>query len=195
MDLQELVERRIAELQGQPVSVLEDEFAEEEPGDDGIMVDFEDPGMDIRDQRPVRKRRSTDRDQHKDKGANITHFCEVVDAALVEVAGRVMEIAERITEDHARLEKQLLELRLETLENAESVMDMALNVRKKARRLIADNTRESRPSSTADRRGFAVDSEKIDAKPTAGPVERLVDSSERASMHDVGVAALFRKTH
>lgn len=195
MDIQELVDRRIAELQGEQVTVT-DEYEYDVDNDSSRSVNQparDEFDLDLRDERPLRKRRrSTDGPY---SGGDINRFCEVVDAALVEVAGRVMEIAERVTEDHARLEKELLDLRLETLENAESVLDMALSVRKRARRMIAENTGEKVQSVNEVRRGFTLESEGLGSKIPAVPGDRQRAARARASMHDVGVASLFRKTH
>jgi hypothetical protein len=195
MDLQRLVDKRIAELQSRSVEAKGDH----EPEDPVASVGVIGPSSplaeeDFRDRRV----RSTDkpiiRTERFDPDNSIANFCEIVDAALVEVAGRVMEIAERITEDHSRLEKDLLDLRLETLESVESVMDMALGIRKKARKLIEDTNDSSIAAPKLIRREFAVEYEQIDATPSDDDRGRG-GIGARASMHDVGVAALFKKTH
>lgn len=125
---------------------------------------------------------------------NFKDFCEMIDAALIEIAGRVMEIAEGMTEHNARLEKELMDARLTALESAESVMDMALAVRKKARGFINDDQRLCVADERRDKKDLADECERVDAVLSAVADAAQPEAGARVSMHEVGVAALFRKT-
>lgn len=197
MDLQRLVEQRIAELQALTGSIKDDsppDFHQERSGSVATLSACEEDLLDkdYRDMRPRRERPAT---RQTRATTDVKQFCVMVDAALADVVGRIMEITERVTEDHARIEKDLLDLRLETLESAESVIDMALALREKARRMAAVTGNGGQASRTPGRRGFPVDSEEIDSKVSTAIRDRHEELRSRASMHDVGVAALFRKTH
>jgi hypothetical protein len=198
MDLQELVEKRIAELKSRSVAGIDSDPESEQLSSSGSFRNARDPErdskVDYRDRRARRPRKSAAVVKPLDRDQSVIEFCEIVDAALVEVAGNVMEIAERVTEDHTRLEKELLDLRLETLEGAESVMDMALSIRKRAQRLLDESRDDFAAAQEFCRREFTVDCEEISSPSTSEPEYGMTGSGSRASMHDVGVAALFRKT-
>ncbi|MHB8922598.1 MAG: hypothetical protein ACYC51_04285 [Thermoleophilia bacterium] len=52
-----------------------------------------------------------------------------MDNDLSEIAGRVLEITERVSDDFIRLERDLLDSRLAMLQNVESVLDMTLTLK------------------------------------------------------------------
>lgn len=168
MDLQHYVQQRIEELEGNP--------------------DYVDSAVDISPPERREERRSFEPD------TNFKDFCEMIDAALVEIAGRVMEIAEGMTEHNARLEKELMDARLTALESAESVMDMALAVRKKARGFIDDDQLPCPSDKQRDIEDLTDTSESVDAVLSAVADAAQPEATARVSMHEVGVAALFRQT-
>ncbi|MHB1003918.1 MAG: hypothetical protein ACYC1B_08880 [Thermoleophilia bacterium] len=168
MDLQHYVQQRIDELENIQES--------RDPADDSSPLDG----------REERRRFEPE--------TNFKDFCEMIDAALVDIAGRVMDIAENMTEHNARLEKELMDARLEALESAESVMDMTLSIRRKARGFIAAGHPGFPAGQEPDKKDFAKKCEKVDAVLSAVADSRQPEAGARVSMHEVGVAALFRKT-
>ncbi|RJQ43225.1 MAG: hypothetical protein C4534_08515 [Gaiellales bacterium] len=127
-----------------------------------------------------------------DPQQNLGDFCEMVDAALAEIASRVMEIAEQVAGDNAKLEQELMDSRLAALESAESVMDMALSVRKKTRMFVANASLPVSHDDESGKRGIPAGCEINDSMKTRALVNTANGASSRASMHEVGVAALFR---
>lgn len=112
---------------------------------------------------------------------------DLMDSSLTEVAERVLEITDRVAGDYARMEKDILDSRLALLQSAEAVLDIAITLRRKARSMIraGNNTHTSirdhvRPMYDEEYR------ESYDLH------EGLNDG--RVSMHDQGVASLFRRT-
>lgn len=108
MDIQEMVDARIRELNGQPGSAapVSQPHLAKDPGG------FRDCG-------------------------DILEFGEIVDGTLSEISSRVLDITEQVSGDYARLEKELLKSRLDLLRSAEIVLDMALSLKKQTRLLMA----------------------------------------------------------
>ncbi|MCL4473493.1 MAG: hypothetical protein M1539_05290 [Actinobacteria bacterium] len=112
---------------------------------------------------------------------------DLMDSSLTEVAERVLEITDRVAGDYARMEKDILDSRLALLQSAEAVLDIAISLRRKARSMIkaGGNTQTAirnhvRPTYDDEYR------ESYDLH------EGLNDG--RVSMHEQGVASLFRRT-
>lgn len=108
MDIQEMVDARIRELNGQPCSAA-----------------------------PVSRPRLAKDSGGFRKCGDILKFGEIVDGTLSEISSRVLDITEQVSGDYARLEKELLKSRLDLLRSAEIVLDMALSLKKQARLLMA----------------------------------------------------------
>lgn len=195
MDLQSYVEQRIRELESGQTPATVDRRDRRRLKREKSLSAIEASGVAGCGVGNDESKAGEHRRRRFDPGNNLEDFCEMIDAALVEIAGRVMEIAEGVTEDNARLEKELMDSRLTALESAESVMDMALSIRKKARQIMTDNGSSVSSLPNPGKRGFTADCEKVvSAAPTTAD-ENRPEAGERASMHAVGVAALFRKTH
>ena len=119
----------------------------------------------------------------------LSGLAKLVDGSLVEVAERVLAITERVAGDYSRMEKDILDSRLAVLQSAEEVLDIAITLRRKARRLL--------PSPLAEMRDYRKVFNK-DAHRVIDTAEDLAENDclhdRRASMHEQGVASLFRKT-
>lgn len=194
MDLQSFIDQRIEELEsseahGGQQSPEERSSRRDRPMASSSPLVDDGGGRDLTEA-PHGERVSARFDPH----ANVSDFCVMVDAALVEIAGRVMEIAERVTDDNARLEKELMDSRLAALENAESVMDMALGIRKKAHNMMADRRRPVSAGEEPGKRGFSAYCEVKDPARAEKPKDRNEETGTRANMHASGVADLFRGT-
>ena len=132
--------------------------------------------------------------------ADVSEFNELIDGALGEVASRVLQITEQMAEDYVRLERDMLQSRLEVLSNVESVLDIAMSLRREARNLLAGpGLRREAPRgerrvarSSARATGSAYGPRTGGVEPEPGNGRTLM--RERASMRDRGVAALFRNT-
>jgi len=109
----------------------------------------------------------------------------VIDEAMMEVAERVLAISDRVAGDFARMEKDILDSRLAVLQSAEAVLDIAVSLRRKAKALTSASASAARHRSLRDEELHLVET-----------VRDLEDSLQdgRASMHDHGVASLFRRT-
>ena len=116
----------------------------------------------------------------------LAQFAEIVDAALAGMAGRMLEMTEQLAGDCARLEKNILKARLDTLQTVESVMDIAISLRREARaklETIGDELRrQTLVMAAAEQAGLAAASDSRDD-----------GNGSRASMHE-GMAALFKRT-
>ncbi|MHB1390717.1 MAG: hypothetical protein ACYCXF_05705 [Thermoleophilia bacterium] len=109
-----------------------------------------------------------------------------MDNDLSEIAGLVLEITERVSDDFMRLEKELLDSRLAMLQHVESVLDMTLTLKKQAARVIAKTVSEARIGPRTNR---IDDQRRLRKVESEGPY-----ISGRASMVNQGVADLFRRT-
>ncbi len=113
MDIQEMIDRRIAELESEPT------VARVRPDAAGQAAGHS-PGA----------------------ARELKEFGRMMDAALAQVAAGVLEISERITGDYSRMERNILRSRLEALETIESVLDVTLRLRSETmRRLGAVSSR------------------------------------------------------
>ncbi len=110
MDIQEMVDRRIAEItsRAEPENRTRGNESEREPG-----------------AAPVSQ---LDR---------LAEFGEIMDAALTQVAAEVLDVTERLAGDYTRLEKNILKSKLEALNAVESVLDTALFLRREARERLS----------------------------------------------------------
>lgn len=172
MDIQELVESRIRELKGQ-------EQAPPQEADAGELgPDYSPPeGISAEDQR-VGRRFS---DRQAMPMAGVSDFGEFVDQKLSMLALRMLEISERMSADYGRLEQDLLKSRLEVLRGAEEVLDLILSLRKQCGQFLAHGGRD-----TGTVKGSA---------PASGGIEdRGGEDLDRANMHSMGVADLFKRT-
>ena len=108
-----------------------------------------------------------------------------IDEAMMEVAERVLAISDRVAGDFARMEKDILDSRLAVLQSAEAVLDIAVSLKRKAKALTSASASVARQRSLKDEELHLVET-----------VRDLEDSLQdgRASMHDHGVASLFRRT-
>ncbi len=116
-------------------------------------------------------------------GIDLTKLEELVDASLVEVAERILSITERIADDYARIEKDILNSRLVVLQSAEEVLDIAISLRRKTKNIISSSDSVSTERPLRIYSGSSV---------IAGHDGEIQD--RRVSMHELGVASLFRKT-
>lgn len=109
----------------------------------------------------------------------------LMDEAMMEVAERVLAISDRVAGDFARMEKDILDSRLAVLQSAEAILDIAVSLRRKAKALTFASASSARQRSVKDEELRLVEN-----------VRDLEDSLQdgRASMHDHGVASLFRRT-
>lgn len=183
MDLQSYVEQRIRELETGGAENRQDQRWRS--GDD-LTLDSGSSGR-----RPVASRSRAGRFA---PDTSLDDFIKMVDAALVEIAARVMEIADSVSENNARWEREMMDAGLSALESAESVMDMALDIRKKAHSFQAGGTRAARGGQHLPGRGFTGNCEIVDSSEPGAPGDGSAERGARASMHEVGVAALFRNT-
>ncbi len=119
------------------------------------------------------------------QAAELSALGQVVDVSLIEVAERIMAITEQVAGDYARMEKDILDSRLAVLQSAEEVLDIAISLRRKARGLL---------SSGIEVR--AVDPAHSGVSQLDINVDRDGNYFQdgRVSMHDHGVASLFRRT-
>ncbi|MBE0429772.1 MAG: hypothetical protein IBX61_07865 [Thermoleophilia bacterium] len=115
--------------------------------------------------------------------SELTELGALADRVLNDIAGRILEIAEQVSGDCARMEKDLLNSRLALLQNAEAVLDMALSLKVRTREVIDENLASSSERAAGDFR----DQEGAGSGSGSG-------GYDRASMISNGVADLFRKT-
>ncbi len=126
---------------------------------------------------------------------DLSRFGEEIDIAMTQIANQVLEITERLAADYARFEKEMLESRLAVLKTAESVLDVALSLRQESRKMMLAASRHSQPA-----RQFTLPVESGRREEEIADPLTEIDAAEhamineRASMHDRGVAALFRRT-
>jgi len=117
---------------------------------------------------------------------DLSDLGDVIDTAMMEVAERVLAISDRVAGEYARMEKDILDSRLAVLQSAEAVLDIAVSLRRRVKSLT------SAPATTSRQHEL-----KEDELHLVRAVRNLQDSclqDGRASMHDHGVASLFRRT-
>lgn len=115
-------------------------------------------------------------------------FSEFIDAALAEIAGRVLEITDQLARDYTRLERDTLKSRLAVLKSVEAVLDIVLSLRRKARSLSLASRYNSMDYPHFEDLPPAAFNEGVSA------VDGWQPHDGRASMRGSGVAALFKKT-
>lgn len=111
----------------------------------------------------------------------LAEFGEIVDLTLNEISSRVLEISEQVSGDYSRLEKELLQSRLDLLHSAELVLDMALSLKKQARQLLVSTDVACASDEQED---YGLRASRRHSHERIG----------RASLYNDGVADLFRRT-
>ncbi len=197
MDLQELVDRRIAELRHQSEPRLRansfperSDRAESSSGYDREQWQQREalPSIPPQTRRGYESGAADASPLSTAPVAELSQFAELVDASLAGMAGRMLEMTEQLAGDYARLEKNILRARLETLQTVESIMDIALGLRREARVRIDAIAGELRRQPAA-----AV--EPAPRPPVTGDAvgENPGGIGGYGSMHE-GMAALFKRT-
>ena len=199
MDLQELVDRRIAELRYQSEPRLRanpfperGNRAESSSGYDREHWERREalPSIPPQTRRGYESRAAdaSPLSTAPDAQRELSQFAELVDASLAGMAGRMLEMTEQLAGDYARLEKNILRARLETLQTVESIMDIALSLRREARVRLDAIAGELR-------RQPAAAMEPALRPPAAGDTagENPGGNGGHGSMHE-GMAALFKRT-
>lgn len=117
---------------------------------------------------------------------DLSDLGNAIDAAMMEVAERVLAISDRVAGDFARMEKDILDSRLSVLQSAEAVLDIAVSLSRKAKALTSAyvNTARQRP----------IEDDELRLVRAVRDLEDSCLQDGRASMHDHGVASLFRRT-
>lgn len=158
MDIQEMVNARIAELRNQSLATNP----------------------------PISQAPASDR-SGRDYVEELAELSGRMDNDLSEIAGRVLEITERVSDDFARLEKDLLDSRLAMLQHVESVLDMTLALKKQAAKVIGEAV------AGAGQVGQGINM-LFEQRRLGGVEQDASYIASRASMINHGVADLFRKT-
>lgn len=126
--------------------------------------------------------------KHHDEttSGDLSELGVVIDSAMTEVAERVLAISDRLAGDYERMEKEFLDSRLAVLQSAEAVLDIAVSLRRKAKALtsVSENGIRRRPNGGDD----------LHLVTAVRDLEERCLQDGRASMHDNGVASLFRRT-
>ena len=182
MDIQEMVDLRIAEIQARTnrTSATHDpEFSNGCDSNFCLTNDiFRGAGS-----RGNSRRYQSDFQNHFDEHCKPVESIASLDQALASVAVKMLEITDMVAGDYGRLENDILKSKLAVLQSAESILDIAVVLRKKALDLGADlaqkepGNRKVKPLQQDD---------------CADNVLHTVGG--RASMHRHGVAALFKRT-
>ena len=200
MDLQELVDRRIAELRYQSEPRVRAGSFPEHGGRAEFSSAADREHWERREALPPSIPPQTRRGHESgaadtsllstapDAQQELSQFAEMVDASLAGMAGRMLEMTEQLAGDYARLEKNILRARLETLQTVESIMDIALSLRREARVRLDAIAGELR-------RQPAAAMEPALRPPAAGDTagENPGGNGGHGSMHE-GMAALFKRT-
>jgi hypothetical protein len=188
MDLQKMVDERIEKLRTQKI-IISTPVTNEVTSDEPELCDLSNKSFKYDncydDKIPVR-RNLPNGEALPDPQLRLSELADLMDIALTEVAERILAISDRIAGDYARMEKDILNSRLAVLQGAEAVLDIAISMRRKARNIIfsAVAERDQGLPCTIARRNPA----------TGDNREAVLMQDGRASMHDHGVASLFRKT-
>ncbi|MHB9112454.1 MAG: hypothetical protein ACYC4D_07475 [Thermoleophilia bacterium] len=117
---------------------------------------------------------------------DLSDLGDVIDEAMMEVAERVLAISDRVAGDFARMEKDILDSRLMVLQSAEAVLDIAVSLRRRAKALTSASVNAARRRPLKDDELYLVEAVR--------DLENSCLQDGRASMHDHGVASLFRRT-
>lgn len=118
---------------------------------------------------------------------DMVEFRELLDEKLAEVTARVLEIAEKVAVDYSRLEKDMLRSRLSILELAEAVLDITRSLKQRSKELVP-------PEPVTDRAYSRDAAERRELESLLHPGTAAGAPDRRASMHENGVASLFRRT-
>ncbi|MFA6001382.1 MAG: hypothetical protein WC828_04620 [Thermoleophilia bacterium] len=176
MDIQELVDSRIAEIQSRATGFSKDDYRVE--FDDSKSSRTNSVRNVIENNKFSRKPnllRGESQDEIRESG-NMSEVIATIDHSLARIAEKMLDVTDLVASDYSRLENDLLKSRLAVLLGAESVLDMAVTLREKAL-LINSEFVQMNEECTDDEEYVSLRQEK-----------------GRASMHSHGVAALFRKT-
>lgn len=177
MDIQELVDLRIAEIQSRTAGSFKP--------DQRVDIDSNKYPGPTDERNLTRNRRfAHEPDMPYEKlqveaqgfGNNMGEVLAAIDDSLARIAEKMLDVTDMVAGDYGRLENDLLKSRLAVLLGAESVLDMAVTLREKALLINSEYSQSSRLR--------AIDEEYATQRSDKG----------RASMHSNGVAALFRKT-
>jgi|SRR5665811_53365 len=117
---------------------------------------------------------------------DLSELGDAIDTTMMEVAERVLAISDRLAGDYARMEKEFLDSRLAVLQSAEAVLDIAVSLRRKAKALTSITDNGTLQRSLAD--------DDLHLVGTVRDLDERCLYDGRASMHDNGVASLFRRT-
>ena len=197
MDIQRMVDERIRELRNQTIRISRpgSSSPKSERRYDLPGLEAESPTIRSENPRSVCSRRFDDR--FVDSRDELSSLAAMMDSSLTEVAERILSITDRVAGDYMRLEKDILDSRLALLQSAESVLDIAITLRRKAKAIIAAavRTEASEPPAAGSnvRRNYVRPMPDDDF--IIADEERYHHIQEgRVSMHDQGVASLFRRT-
>ena len=188
MDIQEMVDRRIAELSSQSeatrpwdgAAAASHEFYRRSGNGGEPAFETGDRGADNPLPAPVMAAPPM-----QSTADRLSEFGTIMDAALTKVAAQILEVTEQLAGDYARLEKNILKSKLEALGAVESVLDTAIFLRREARERLSQIEVSMRRPQMAPSQPTAPGQDTV--------AEPLSSDSGRASMHE-GVAALFRRT-
>ncbi|GBE57744.1 hypothetical protein BMS3Abin01_00665 [bacterium BMS3Abin01] len=189
MDIQELVENRIAELKARTAPPSS---AEAEP-------DMKPPPGRRRTDAGAGERRPAEPDRPPEPSGEAVmrepavvpseirvDVGDSIDEKLAEVSLRIMEITEKVSIDCNRMEQNLLRSRLEVLQSAEAVLDIAMSLRRQVAGMKRYDLQEPVLSGGSGSSGMDTGLSREHDIPGAG--------DGRASMKEYGVANLFRRT-
>ncbi|MHB9053233.1 MAG: hypothetical protein ACYC5F_04500 [Thermoleophilia bacterium] len=169
MDIQKMVDERLEELRTQTIRISRPFGNDEEP--------------DLREFSENR----TPPDPLAQSREELSKLGDLMDSSLAEVAERVLDITDRVAGDYARMEKDILDSRLALLQSAEAVLDIAITLRRKARSMISASS-----EGQVGLRSHVRPEYDEDYRYRYSLHEGLNEG--RVSMHDQGVASLFRRT-
>ncbi len=189
MDIQELVENRIAELKARtgPPSSMEADLDEQPP-----------PRERRTDAGAGERRRAEPSGSPEPSGGAAMQervaapaeirvdVSESIDEKLAEVSLRILEITEKVSIDCNRMEQNLLRSRLEVLQSAEAVLDIAMSLRRQLAGMKRYDLQEPGLSGGSSPSGMDTGMSRDH--------DILGTGDGRASMKDYGVANLFRRT-
>ena len=175
MDIQKMVDERLEELRSQTIRISRPVYGDESLDlyESGISSAQTDPFRDCQEER----------DSFRSSREELSKLGALIDSSLTEVAERVLYITDRVAGDYTRMEKDILDSRLALLQSAEAVLDIAISLRRKARAMIPSPAQEREMGRRDHIRPWMDEDDR----------DRYVHEG-RVSMHDQGVASLFRRT-
>ena len=183
MDIQRMVDERIEELRNETIRINRHEASSRRRDFDKA------PSIQPRESRHQREHSRNSR-------GDLSGITAMIESSLTEVAERVLAISDQVAGDYVRMEKDILDSRLALLQSAESVLDIAIILRRKARAMIS-----SVPAEDVESHGYGRGNRRFHVRPLADEDFRVSDEERyrhiregRVSMHDHGVASLFRRT-